>query len=171
MNDYNVDVYGVDVDTYGIPSWVSAKDSMRSIQKCVQEHLGIYDPSVIDFSSLNEKTVAGYTTDKQSALQKYCLPKSDIESAIVQEAEKIVAGKTTGGTLSFDSTNYVTIRTSTPSSFLIYTLDGSDPSMTNGTLVKSPYAKVYLEKGKTLSVRAVRSCFTNSIVISTNFDW
>ncbi len=31
MNDYNVDVYGVDVDTYGIPSWVSAKLKTNSI--------------------------------------------------------------------------------------------------------------------------------------------
>lgn len=65
-------------------------------------------------------------------------------------------------TISIDNNGYATIRTTTPSSYLYYTTDGSTPSMTNGRGVSSPYIRVYVGKGKTVKAIAVRSCFTNS---------
>lgn len=65
-------------------------------------------------------------------------------------------------TITVDSKGYATIRTSTPGSYLYYTVDGSTPSMKNGRKVSSNYVRVYVGKGKTVKAIAVRSCFTNS---------
>lgn len=67
-------------------------------------------------------------------------------------------------TISVDSNGYATIRTTTPSSYIYYTTDGSTPSITNGKKVLSPYVRVYVGKDKTVRAIAVRSCFTNSEV-------
>lgn len=56
----------------------------------------------------------------------------------------------------------VTIRTTTPDSYICYTTDGSKPSLTNGTRVGSSYAVVYPKTGQQIRAIAIRSCFTNS---------
>ena len=67
-------------------------------------------------------------------------------------------------TVTVDNKGYATIRTTTPSSRIYYTTDGTTPSMTNGRMVSSPYVRVYVGKGKTVKAIAVRSCFTHSKV-------
>ena len=55
----------------------------------------------------------------------------------------------------------LTIKSSTPDSYIIYTTDGSVPSLTNGRRVKGT-ASVKVRKGMKVRAIAVRSCFTNS---------
>lgn len=115
METYNLDVYGVDCNLHGIPTWVwsnissqsvilpvicivkngsascfTAKDSMRCIQKQLQEDLGIYDESEIDFSRLNAETFNGYSTNAATAAARYCTPAAEIPAEIRTEAERIV---------------------------------------------------------------------------------
>ncbi|MCD8216260.1 MAG: chitobiase/beta-hexosaminidase C-terminal domain-containing protein, partial [Clostridiales bacterium] len=60
-----------------------------------------------------------------------------------------------------------TIRTTTPSCYIYYTTDGTTPSITNGTkLCSNSYGQIMLSSGKTLKAIAVRSCFTNSNVVT-----
>ena len=119
MTKYNLDVYGVDVDKYGIPTWVwnglgktnvslpvicivekgkadcfDAQESMRSIQKRLQEYLGIYDESAIDFSNLYSETCSAYSTNFSTASAMYCIPLSEIASDIQNEAKNIVSSAT-----------------------------------------------------------------------------
>jgi transglutaminase-like putative cysteine protease len=120
MTEYNLDVYGVDVDQYNIPSWVWAKlpsksvtlpvicivrngnakcftadDSMRSIQKELQEDLGIYDETEVSFSKLDTELYAAYSTRSSTASAQYSMSLSEIPSAIQAEAKSVVSGKTT----------------------------------------------------------------------------
>lgn len=120
MTRYDLDVYGVDVDSDNIPSWVTsslgtssvtlpvicivengaadcftAKDSMRSIQKRLQEYLGIYDETEIDFSTLNTETYTAYSTHASTAEARYCMSRSDIPAAIRSEAETATSGAVT----------------------------------------------------------------------------
>lgn len=115
MEKYDLDVYGVDCDQYSIPNWVrtnftsqsvtlpvicivkdgsascfTAKDSMRSIQKQLQESLGIYDESEIDFSRLNAQIFNSYSSHAATAAAKYCTPAAEIPVEIRTEAKKIV---------------------------------------------------------------------------------
>ena len=97
MEDYDLDVYGIDVDQYSIPYWVwqklgsksvtlpvicivsnsseydcfSAKDSMKQIQKYLHEHLGIYDDREVDFSKLNGQILSQYSSRASTAQALY----------------------------------------------------------------------------------------------------
>ena len=111
MGDYGIDVYGVDVDTYTIPSWVwsklgggsvtlpviciidngiadcfTAKDSMRVIQARVNDYLEITDSREYDFSRLNRDIYNRYSTDATDFL-----PNMDsVADSIISEAANIV---------------------------------------------------------------------------------
>ena len=71
-------------------------------------------------------------------------------------------------TITVDGRGYATIRTATPASMLIYTTDGSAPATDNGKRVMSPYARVYVGRGKTVKAVAVRSGFGNSDIAVWN---
>ena len=60
----------------------------------------------------------------------------------------------------------VKISTSTPNCAIYYTTDGSTPSPTNGTRINSSSSIVTVGSGKTVKAIAVRSCFTNSDVVT-----
>lgn len=115
MDKYGLDVYGVDCDQYSIPNWVwaniasqsatlpvicivkdgsascfTAKDSMRSIQKQLQEYLGVYDGSEIDFNRLNSETFNSYSSHAATAATKYCTSVAEIPVEIRTEVENIV---------------------------------------------------------------------------------
>ncbi|MCD7777589.1 MAG: leucine-rich repeat protein [Clostridiales bacterium] len=61
----------------------------------------------------------------------------------------------------------VTIRTSTPNCYIYYTTDGSTPSMANGKkLCSDSYGQIIVSSGTTVKAIAVRSCFTNSSVVT-----
>lgn len=113
MNEYGIDIYGVDVDKYGIPSWVGmgsvtlpvicivengkadaydANTSMKVIQKRVNEYAGIYDDADGDFSGVVMKNISSYNTNEDMARTRYLKPASTIDQRIVEEAEKITAG-------------------------------------------------------------------------------
>ncbi|MCC8097485.1 MAG: chitobiase/beta-hexosaminidase C-terminal domain-containing protein [Eubacterium sp.] len=60
-----------------------------------------------------------------------------------------------------------TIRTTTPSCYIYYTTDGTTPSITNGKkLCSNSYGQVTVSSGTTIKAIAVRSCFTNSEIVS-----
>lgn len=117
MENYDLDVYGVDCDQYSIPGWAlpnsssqsitlplicivengaasnfTAKDSMHSIQKRLQECLGVYDEAEIDFSRLNTQIYEGYSLRASTAASQHCMAAQDIPSVIQNEAESIVQG-------------------------------------------------------------------------------
>ncbi len=97
MDDYDLDVYGVDVDKDSIPNWVyrslgvssvtlpvicivknkteyacfSAAHSMKQIQKYLHESLGIYDDAEVDFSKLNGMIISQYSTRASTAKALY----------------------------------------------------------------------------------------------------
>lgn len=120
MDAYDLQVYGVDNDQDYLPPWVqdaldftkpvslpiicivnggasgtvhafTASDSMRSIQKCLQESLGIYDESAVDFSGLDLATYSSYSTRPSKVAQyaAYLLAPSATSTKIRQEAESI----------------------------------------------------------------------------------
>lgn len=60
------------------------------------------------------------------------------------------------------ASGYAILATSTPSSIIYYTLDGSTPSPTNGRKLNASRGKVYVGTGHTIKAIAVRNCFTNS---------
>ncbi|MCD8157713.1 MAG: leucine-rich repeat domain-containing protein [Clostridiales bacterium] len=60
-----------------------------------------------------------------------------------------------------------TIRTTTPNCHIYYTTDGTTPSTTNGKrLATNSYGQVSVSSGTNIKVIAVRSCFTNSSVVT-----
>ncbi|MCD7778358.1 MAG: leucine-rich repeat protein [Clostridiales bacterium] len=64
------------------------------------------------------------------------------------------------------SGNTVTIKCSTPDSYIYYTTDGTTPTMSNGTALGSNSGSFSISSTKTVKAIAVRSCFTNSAVAS-----
>ena len=118
MDAYGIDVYGVDSDIHGMPTWVwneltggatfpviaivengkarcfTAEDSMRSINKQLQESFGIYDESAVDFSKLDNAIFSRYDKDAGRISVQYCQPAGGINPDIVAEAEAIVSGLT-----------------------------------------------------------------------------
>ena len=60
----------------------------------------------------------------------------------------------------------VKITTTTPNCIIYYTTDGSTPSPTNGRRVNSSSTVISVGAGKTVKAIAVRSCFTNSKVVT-----
>lgn len=62
--------------------------------------------------------------------------------------------------------NYVRMDCSTPGSYLIYTVDGTDPSTQNGIKIWNSHARIYTGTNKTIKVIAVRSCFGNSQIVT-----
>ena len=119
MDTYDLDVYGVDYDVYNMPRFLwdalnndvtlpaicfvengraeayDAKESMKTIQKRLQEHLGIYDESAIDFSKLDKEIFRRYSVDEETVRDNYLIPAGGIPGDIVTETQKIVSGKTT----------------------------------------------------------------------------
>ena len=64
---------------------------------------------------------------------------------------------------------YVTLKTTTPNCYLYYTTGDSyvsKPSMQNGKRIAASAGRVYVGRGKKVSVIAVRSCFTNSAIVT-----
>ena len=68
---------------------------MRSIQKRLQEYLGIYDASEISFHKLNYETYHAYSVRTATATAQYCTPVSEIPMALQTEANNIVNGAAT----------------------------------------------------------------------------
>lgn len=65
--------------------------------------------------------------------------------------------------------NVATIATTTPLCYIVYTTDGTTPSLTNGTRVYGGNASkitVTVPVGTTIKAMAIRSCFTNSSIVS-----
>ena len=60
----------------------------------------------------------------------------------------------------------VKITTTTPNCIIYYTTDGSTPSPTNGRRVNLSSTVISVGAGKTVKAIAVRSCFTNSKVVT-----
>lgn len=117
MTKYNFDVYGVDMEQYNAPNWVwsaigaqsattpficivekgaascyTAKDSMRSIQKRLQEFLGVYNEDEIDFTRIDTETYNSYSTHASTASSLYCLTKAEIPTVLWNKAQEIVQG-------------------------------------------------------------------------------
>lgn len=67
-------------------------------------------------------------------------------------------------TITKSGSGYVTITTTTPSCSIIFTTDGTVPSLTNGRKISASSSRVYVGTNKTVKAIAVRSCFTNSAV-------
>ena len=61
---------------------------------------------------------------------------------------------------------YATITTATPNCTIYYTTDGSTPSPKNGRAIKGSSGRIYVGYGVTVKAIAVRSCFTNSEVVT-----
>lgn len=119
MEDYELDVYGVDVDNNSIPSWVfnslgvssvrlpvicivknkteyscfSAADSMKQIQKCLHEYLGIYDDAEVDFSKLNNMMISQYSNHASTAKALY-LDTVETAPAVIHQATTITTDMT-----------------------------------------------------------------------------
>lgn len=121
MKNYDLDVYGVDVDANSIPRWVwaklpgnsvtlpviaiaesasqyecfTAKDSMRRIQNTLQEHLGIYDTSEMDFSRLNTVTFQNYSSRTSTAQANYLPTLTQPDTTLISIAQEITASAAT----------------------------------------------------------------------------
>ena len=119
LNDYDINVYGVDVDTYNISSWAwskltgtsvslpvicivknkqeysafPAQTSMNNIQRSLHELLGVYDESAVDFYTLNSQIYNSYNTTAANAAN-FLKPRNQIDSSIVVQSDAIVAGLT-----------------------------------------------------------------------------
>jgi len=117
MEDYGINVYGIDVDQYRIPGWVwqklssgsvtlpvicivsnqteyacfSAKDGMKQIQKYLHEHLGIYDEQEVDFARLNGQILSQYSCRASTAATLY-LDTVETNPAVTAQAQAIVSG-------------------------------------------------------------------------------
>ena len=116
MNTYDMVVYGVDVDEYTIPLFVwdylgdtpvtlpvicviengrvdayTANDSMNSIHKRIQEYLGIYDQSEINFSRLNSLVFNRYSK-QESTVNKFLVFDEPTYDPITDEAKNVVNG-------------------------------------------------------------------------------
>ena len=120
MEDYDLDVYGIDVDQYQIPSWAwqklgygsvtlpiicivsssseydcfSAKDSMKQIQKYLHDYLGIYDDREVDFSKLNGQIISQYSTRASTAQTLYGSAES-VHPMVKAQTDAIVANYST----------------------------------------------------------------------------
>ena len=64
----------------------------------------------------------------------------------------------------------VTVATTTPSCYICYTTDGSNPTPTHGTKIYGSKVTFQVPAGKTVKAIAIRSCFTNSPVVSAYVD-
>lgn len=62
--------------------------------------------------------------------------------------------------------NLVTVSTSTPSCYICYTTDGSDPTPNHGTKMYGSKVTFQAPVRKTVKAIAIRSCFTSSPVVS-----
>ncbi|MDE5892422.1 MAG: chitobiase/beta-hexosaminidase C-terminal domain-containing protein, partial [Acetatifactor sp.] len=65
--------------------------------------------------------------------------------------------------------NVATIATTTPLCYIVYTTDGTTPSLTNGTRVyggNGSKITVTVPVGSTIKAMAIRNCFTNSSIVS-----
>lgn len=62
----------------------------------------------------------------------------------------------------------VTIKTTTPNSYIYYTTDGSTPSLTNGAKLVNSAGSFTVPANCTVKAIAVRSCFTDSEVVSAH---
>lgn len=62
--------------------------------------------------------------------------------------------------------NIATVTTTTPDCYICYTIDGSDPTPAHGTKVFGSKVSFQVPTGKTVKAMAIRSCFTNSPVVS-----
>lgn len=121
MDSYGIDIYGVDYAQYGLPKWMYAQisngsaklpviciveqgtphvftgnDSIRSVQKQLQESFDIYDDSQIDFHLLDGVTYSAYSTDASYA-EQFLIPLSPdaASSEMVITAQEAVRGLTT----------------------------------------------------------------------------
>lgn len=66
-----------------------------------------------------------------------------------------------------EKTNFMILETETPDCIIYYTTDGTNPSPKNGTRVDASSVQIKLEpEWKVIKMIAVRSCFTNSKIVS-----
>lgn len=120
MNEYGIDVYGVDTDEDEIPIWVwaglsgrsvtlpvicvtdgtsyacfSGKDSTRAIQERVRESLQIENYREIGFHTLDEQLFQAYARNGETVRNAFLSDRSGITEEIVALSDEITAGKMT----------------------------------------------------------------------------
>ena len=120
MTKYNIKIYGMDCDKYGISSFlwqkinensvalpviavvenetkytiVTADTSMRIAQEAINEMLGIIDTSAMDFYAANQYAFDNYDVSA-SAVSHALKPRSAIDAQIVAQADSIVKASMT----------------------------------------------------------------------------
>lgn len=121
MDSYGIDVYGVDVDRYGMPGWVweqfpnepvtlpvicivdesgyhcfTAKDSMRAIQEQLNISLKIADYQEISFRAVDERIYGNYAKGSDYVQATFLTDRSMINEGIAATSDEITAGLKTG---------------------------------------------------------------------------
>ena len=116
MNEYQIDLYAVDIDQYSTPYWIwdtlgdnatlpiitivdegtavsyDGNNSMRVINQAVLEFIGVYDGMDVDFYAADNAIYQAYAKDQYTAKKLYLKSASSISSAIVQQAQSVTAG-------------------------------------------------------------------------------
>ena len=132
-------------------TFTSATEGAVIYYKSGSSNITLQDSSVPNGGTVNFSSFYGtiyakaYLDGKWSEASKFVL-----KIPVVNTPQITVAG------------NKVTIKTTTPSSYICYTTDGSTPSWQNGKRLSNSGGTITVSEGATVRAVAVRSCFTDS---------
>lgn len=125
-------------------------------------------PTPLSPSGTSVSFDGGAGTNTARTVCARCFSPDFMTSVVVSNSYSFLAANPViapaGGT--FDNTTYVYLSSDTSAASLYYTLDGSEPSATNGAVYPGPFI---LSSNATLKVRAVKPGYADSATVSNAF--